>query len=370
MSASPQRDRRAHRLLMGLLAVEALDEVVCALQGAAWPLIRTDLHLTYTDIGLLLTVPAIFSNIVEPPMAALSDQGRRHLIIALGGLAFAGATWAIGAAHSMASLMAAMLLFYPASGAFVGLGQTAMIEATGQNHEAWMVRWTVAGSLGVVLGPVLLSVALAGGGSWRWPFVALGAAALLLAGWTWRHSPPSPKRTQTAKTTPATWRQMLGNAAMAISKRDVLRWLVLLTVADLVLEQLVTFAPLYMVDVVGVQETTAALVLAAMTTAALGTEATLIAVLKRIDGLTWMRWTAPVVLASIAALLLGPWLPLKIAALLLIGAASAGWYAILQARLYQSLPGQPGMIMAIAGIFALLGDLTPVAMGALAKHWA
>ena len=43
-----------------------------------------------------------------------------------------------------------------------------------------MARWTLAGSAGAVIGPLLVAAVLADGGSWRQAFVAV--AALLVPG--------------------------------------------------------------------------------------------------------------------------------------------------------------------------------------------
>ena len=45
-------------VLLTFLAIELLDELVFGAREAAWPLIRTDLDLTYLQIGVLLSVPA------------------------------------------------------------------------------------------------------------------------------------------------------------------------------------------------------------------------------------------------------------------------------------------------------------------------
>jgi FSR family fosmidomycin resistance protein-like MFS transporter len=39
------------------LAIELLDELVDGVGGAAYPLIRNDLHLSYVQVGLLLPYP-------------------------------------------------------------------------------------------------------------------------------------------------------------------------------------------------------------------------------------------------------------------------------------------------------------------------
>ena len=52
-------------LTLPFLLIEFLDELVFGVNQAAWPLIRTDLRLSYLQIGLLLSVPGIVSAILN-----------------------------------------------------------------------------------------------------------------------------------------------------------------------------------------------------------------------------------------------------------------------------------------------------------------
>ena len=70
------------------LLIEFLDELVFGLGETAWPLIRTDLHLTYTQIGLLLSVPGIIAAFIEPFLGILGDVWKRRLLILGGGVFF------------------------------------------------------------------------------------------------------------------------------------------------------------------------------------------------------------------------------------------------------------------------------------------
>ncbi|NOT05462.1 MAG: hypothetical protein HOP27_12770 [Anaerolineales bacterium] len=63
------------------LLIEFLDELVFGLGETAWPLIRTDLHLTYTQIGLLLSVPGIVAAFIKPFLGILGDVWKRRLLI-------------------------------------------------------------------------------------------------------------------------------------------------------------------------------------------------------------------------------------------------------------------------------------------------
>lgn len=59
--------------VLTLLAIEFLDEFVFGAQETAWPLIRTDLGLSYAQVGMLLGLPGVVGNLVEPVIGILGD---------------------------------------------------------------------------------------------------------------------------------------------------------------------------------------------------------------------------------------------------------------------------------------------------------
>jgi len=85
---------------------------------AAWLSIRAELGLSYVSIGLLLTLPSLMADVLEPVLALASCSGRRPAIIAVGGVAFALALVLCAVARSFGFLLIAFMMLYPASGAF------------------------------------------------------------------------------------------------------------------------------------------------------------------------------------------------------------------------------------------------------------
>src|SRR5512137_1866622 len=162
------------------LLIEFLDELVFGVNEAAWPLIRTDLKMSYVQIGLLLSVPGIVSACIEPFLGILGDVCKRRMLILGGGIFFTLACLLTGLSPGFAILMAALCLFYPSSGAFVSLSQAALMDTDPARHEHNMARWTFAGSLGVVMGPLLLSGMAFIGFSWRGVFIVLAGISVLI----------------------------------------------------------------------------------------------------------------------------------------------------------------------------------------------
>lgn len=123
-------------------------------------MIRTDLHLSYVQVGLLLTIPNTISRLIEPILGILGDIGQRRQLILGGGIAFAIALLLISLGHQFFWL-AAFVLFYPASGSFISLSQATLMDIEPTRHEQNMARWTLAGSVGNVIGPLALAGAIA-----------------------------------------------------------------------------------------------------------------------------------------------------------------------------------------------------------------
>jgi len=376
MSASnPILQGNSRRLMRGavifvftLLAIEFLDELVFGAREAAWPLIRTDLNLNYLEIGLLLGVPNLVAAVIEPILGVLGDVWKRWLLIVGGGILFTIELVLFGLAPNFAVLMAASILLYPASGAFVSLSQSSLMDHDPSRHEHLMARWTLAGSVGVVAGPLLLGLAVWLGAGWRGAFVAMAPLSLVLTIAAWaqlrrRHRPRADGENQQSM------RDGLRQAARAARRPDVLRWLLLLMFSDFMLDVLLGFLALYFVDVVKVSPALAGVSVAVWSGVGLLGDALLIPLLERVRGLTYLRTSAIVMLFLFPAFLIVPWYAGKLAVLALMGLGNAGWYAILKAQLYSTLPGQSGTVMAIDSGFSLVAGAAPAVLGLVAQ-WA
>src|ERR1044071_7209643 len=137
------------------LLIEFVDELVFGVGETAWPLLRNDLHLTYTQIGLLLSLPGIIAAFIEPFIGILGDVWKRRILIIIGGILFTLSLFMTSASYSFLFLLASFVLFFPSSGAFVSLSQANLMDSNPGRHEQNMARWTFAGSLGVLAGPLL-----------------------------------------------------------------------------------------------------------------------------------------------------------------------------------------------------------------------
>jgi MFS transporter, FSR family, fosmidomycin resistance protein len=360
-------------------------------KGAALPLIRHDLGLSYGQVGLLASVPLLVGGFLELPLGVLAGDGRRRRLFILGGgIAFVLTLLGVASARSFAVLLAAFIAFYPASGAFVSLTQAELMDARPDRQARHMARWDLAGSAGALAGPLLLTAVLAAGGGWRAVFGALA----LFAGLTWlgaflRRAPEPPVTgppvtgppvtgppvtgppvTEAAAEEPAkerSWTERARETLVALRTWKTLRWLILIEVANLLLDVFTGFLALYLVDVVHLRPAVAALAIAIRLGAALAGDAALIAILERVSDLTVLRASAAAAALLYPGFLLVPGVVPKLSALAALSAATAAWYPVLQARLYGSLPGRSSVAVTLSSAAGLAGGLGPLAVGLAAQ---
>jgi FSR family fosmidomycin resistance protein-like MFS transporter len=350
-----------------LLTVEFLDEFVFGTREAAWPLIRADLGLTYAQIGLLLAIPEVVSGLAQPLIGLCGDtRWRRHVLLS-GGVAFAVGVVLTAAAPGFVVLLLAMAVLYPASGAFVGLSQIVVVDAKPGAEEQSMARWTFAGSVGVVLGPLALTVATLAGLSWRWLFAGFGAVAIVLV-LALRPRPAAAFRTHQHSHEDSLGTAFRG-ALVAARRRTTWRWLWLLAMSDLVSDVLLGFLALYLVDSVGVSPARAGVAVAVWAGVGLAGDGAVILLLRRLSGLPLVRVTAMAMVPAYLLFLLLPGFGPKLAALALVGLLQCGWYQVLQGQFYASLPGQSGAVMAVSSVFGLIEALVPISLGLIAQQF-
>ena len=369
--------------LLAALAVELADELVDGTKSAAMPLIRHDLQLSYVQVGLLAAVPLLVGSLLELPVGVISGgPSRRRRFVLAGGLVFVASVLAAGLATSFAGLLIALTIFFPASGMFVSLTQAGLMDADPPRRAQHMARWTLAGSVGAVTGPILVAAVLGAGGTWRLAFVLIAGpsfASWCGVVWTGRDpktgngaAPPSADHDRAADDSGAEdqagwpgWR----SAWSIVRQSGVLRWLALLEVADLLLDVLTPFLALYLVAVVHVAPPVAALAIAVRLGAGLAGDVILVSVLARQDSRRVIRASIWATLVLFPAFLLVPGFGLKLAVLAGLTLATAPWYPILQAELYGSLAGRSGLAVSLTSASGLAAALGPLAVGLLAEHF-
>jgi MFS transporter, FSR family, fosmidomycin resistance protein len=310
----------------------------------------------------VLAVPGFVGNALEPFLGVLGDTRWRRSLLLAGGVVFALSAALTATAGGFWTLLIALAIGNPATTAFVSLAQASLMDLEPERRERNMAWWTLAGSVGVVAGPLVLALAVALGGTWRAVSLALAVAALVLTVAARRAPIRSDGDGEGLRT------GLLG-AVAAFRRREVLRWLALLEASDLMLDVFHGFLALYFVDVAGLGAVEAGLALAVWTGASLVGDALLIPLLTRVPGTVYLRWSALAVAGVYPVFLLLPAAGPKIGLLAVLGLLNSGWYAIPKAGLYAALPGRSGTAIAVGSISGFAGALVPLALGLAAERF-
>jgi FSR family fosmidomycin resistance protein-like MFS transporter len=353
---------------MVYLLIEFLDELIYGVGEAAWPLIRNDLHLNYVQIGIALSLPGFLANFIEPFLFTIADVWKRRVLIVAGGIFFIISLLLTGVAGSFAIFLFSYILFHPSSGAFVGISQASLMDLQPERREQNMARWTFAGSLGVFIGPILLSGLAYIGFGWRGMFIGLALLSTPILMYAWKRIPSEDKRPGSFPGFGVILKQF-GRTFSALHNWTIVRWLVLLEFSDLMLDVLYGFLPLYFVDVAGFSPAQAALSVALWTGVGLLGDFLLIPLVERIQGLDYLRFSVLLELIIFPSFLLAPRPWLKLILIGGLGFFNSGWYAILKANLFEALHGQSGAALTLDNVSGLFGKLIPLGIGIAAYQF-
>ncbi|HLZ22889.1 MAG TPA: MFS transporter [Ktedonobacterales bacterium] len=355
-----------------LLTTALLDELTSGFPVVALPLLRDRLHLTYAQAGFLFTAGALSSLVIEPALNLLADRGSKRPLIASGMLALAVAFVILGLAVSYPMLILGFVVFFPATGAAVGLSQAALVDARPADAPRTLARWTLLSGVGDLLSPLAVVVLLALGQGWP-AICALGAAVwlailplFLSQRYIANQSPP-----------PALSAPMDedAGAGVRIGLRAVLRdtllirWVAVGVLCNMLDEIFLAFAALYLRDRLHASAEAVTLTVLAGTVGALLSLVVLERLLARIDGPRLLPWFALLTLAAVVTFLLAPGLALAAAALFIVNLGAAGWYPIAQAAAYARAPGRSGAVLAVTSISAPFEIAMPGIVGMLAAHY-
>jgi FSR family fosmidomycin resistance protein-like MFS transporter len=300
----------------------------------------------------------------------LSGTGRRRRRFVLaGGLVFIASVLGAGLAGSFPVLLATLVIFFPASGAFVSLTQSALMDADPDRRAQHMARWTLAGAVGSVTGPLLVAAVVAAGGSWRVAFVLVAVAAAV----SWLAiATTGPAARAAAEPDPdedeaGSW-PGLRSAARITVQAGAVRWLLLIEASDLLLDVFTGFLALYLVAAARASAFVAALAVAVRLGAGLAGYALLNPVLERLSPLRVLRASVLVSGLLFPAFLLVPGVAAKLVLLAALSIVTAPWYPVLTAELYASLPDRSGLVVSLSSAAALAGAAGPLVVGLLAEQ--
>lgn len=183
LSTDPARTSRVYAwsvfaLTFGLMLSDYLSRQVI---GAVIPAIKAEWSLSYSQLGMLVSVVSLVVGVLVVPISLVADRWGRVKSITLMAFVWCLATVACGLAQSYGQLLWAR--------AFVGLGEAAYGAAgaallahvfPARQRAAVLGAFLSASLFGSVLG-VVIGGAVAAQSGWRMAFFVVGAPGLLLA---------------------------------------------------------------------------------------------------------------------------------------------------------------------------------------------
>ena len=342
-----------------LLSMGLFDEIVSGFSTIGLPLFREQLGLSYAQIGLIFTVSALFSMMLEPLLNLLSDRGSKRYWI-LGGLLVSMFGFILKAStQSFVLLLLAFIIVSPAGDASVGLSQAALVELAPTRATQVMARWTFLSSIGDFLAPLII-VAIVGihlgwAGLW-WIATSLWLVIAVIVG-TRRF--PNPSKAVDDEEALAT-KTLLAGLREALQDPILLRWSMLTVIPTMVDEVFLVFTALYLRDVVHVSQEVVGIVIAIHTVGALlGLFALDRFLLQWSTPRQLLIWLSLLVLVGMLCLLGFHSLWAATLALFVIGLGASSWYPIAKGQAYGRFPGRVGTVRAVISLFAALDVALP-----------
>jgi MFS family permease len=232
--------------------------VITAITAPLLPLIRSTFDLSYTQAGFLLSAYTISYGIAHLPSGWLSGRIGPLFLILVGIVGVGASGLLAGVAWSFALLVTAQLLmglsgsgYHPAASYFI-----SRVTPPAKRGRALGIHVT-GGSASYFLSPILAAMIAAAWG-WRGSYITLaiptilfGVVLSLLLSRVSRHNRQKPLKTEEQK----------GDAS-SVPWVKVIAFLALTTLGGALTGSVIGFIPLYLVDTYGVQEETAAGLLA------------------------------------------------------------------------------------------------------------
>lgn len=173
MSSLP---RAVRSMVLAALTVRLIDEWWSYLPGGVIENLRSDLGVSYTQAGSLISI-AMLSGLVGGPLGALADVWDRRLLAVMGSALQTLGLVLFAAGDRFWVLAFGVLLLGAAGDLVIGPLEAALAESmTGEQLERSLGRQHLLSFVGDLLGPVTLAIGAATFIGWRGVFWATAAA--------------------------------------------------------------------------------------------------------------------------------------------------------------------------------------------------
>lgn len=383
---SPKSTRPTSFLRFVLINMGLLDELLSGFTIIGLPLVRQRLGLSYGQIGLLFSVAAIAGIVVEPAMFLLSDRSSKRWWI-LGGLFGLALSDALaGSFPVFAILLCTFFLSYPASGAAISLSQLVLIDSAPHKSTRTMTHWTTLSSIGDLLSPLAVTTILATGLGWfglRWISAAcwLAVALMILPQRFPKRLSSSHKREHSDDENGRSEQRvesqkyneeptgMLQALRQGLRDTVLLRWAALDVLTTMLDEIFLTFAILYMRDVLHAAAPIIGLIVAFQMIAGFLGLLVLDRLLKRASSIRLLVIASWLALAGIMGLLVVHVLWFAALSLFVMSLGSTCLYPIVAAQAYNRQPERSGTVRAIIQLGKPIDIILPSIVGFIAGQF-
>ena len=250
-------------LFRGLLPLFILahfgHHVVGAMLRPLMPMIRTDLGISYTQVGVLISAFAITSGISQLPAGWLADRFGPRVMVAIGvtGVAIAGVL--IGLSQSYSLLIAFLVLAAILGGGYHPAAATAISASVSPVRRGRALGFHLIGGSSSFWIVPLLAAPIAVAWGWRSsyitltvPIIILGVVLYVLIG----------RRIRIQRSESQTPDGEVSTTPDRIRWRQLVPFLVMSVATGTMVQSVLAYLSLYAVDHFGVAETTAAALVA------------------------------------------------------------------------------------------------------------
>jgi FHS family glucose/mannose:H+ symporter-like MFS transporter len=333
--------------------------MVMGLMGPSVPAIIEELGIGYSRAGLFFTMLSMGSLVGTFLAGTASDHLNRRILFAGIALSLCLGLFSVALASTFTFALLAVL-FFSLTGSPAGtVGQSIMLEMFPERRECYIALLTMFASVGSLTAPLLVALNFQAGLGWRWPFVETGLVALLLALVILLVRLPRSRGSR-------------------LDLKEFGRLLAHPRVLSTALLIVLSVGPDLGFSFWLAQHFRSELGVSLQLSSGVVSVYLLGMIAGRLATSRLVRTVAPGVLlclgplaalASLAAFLLAPWMPVKLAAILVYGLGVAPIFPLLMARGTAVFPERPGAVSGLLfGSVSLGGMIFPQALGMAAEH--
>ena len=373
-----------------MLGVEFINEWFSNLLAAVLPVVKIALGLNYVQVSLLLSLLEVTDVVSDAIFGVVGDIWSRRILITGGTIVASLGLFLMGTAPGYLLLLLGVILHGFAGGPFVGLSQASLVDTRPGEHERMMAWWAIAGDIGKLLTPLMVTAAFAFGLNWRPLFFVGGALFIVYACFLARA--PFPRRNRSSEGIPESsengehvedgedgkdgkedvrvetiedeaaegFRSSLAALKAAALDRALLRWALILALLEMPVGG---FVVLYFHDVAGLNEALASSTLLIVTFGTLAGQLILPWLLRHISGMRLLELCIWGGVLSFALFLLAPSVLLKCVLLALVSLFKAAWEPLAQAQAYATQPGKSGTVLSVTSLISPITTFLPLLVG-------